>query len=239
MLAEQGVAFYRNILGKGKHDAEELTLSCMRPGFECFPSSKKQPIPLDAIRGRTQEAILQTLTKHEDKAVIFSDENLCFLRQADELERVRTLFPAHVDIEVFLTLRDATEWGQSYRTQITSLHGRRLSDDPHSAFYVEPDSWIYDFDALKQAWMEAFGTVHIIHYDRDHVVTNLLRAMNMTLPPDATNVRINVTTTAKRIKATNPLLLRLDSKIKVLEKFLWLTNQKIKFKMRKLAGSRS
>jgi len=46
---------------------------------------------------------------------------------------------------------------------------RETSQDKTSAFYVEADSWLGDFDALTMAYSEAFGagSLQILNYENE------------------------------------------------------------------------
>ena len=208
-LAAQRVAFYRSIATQATEGASELTLSAMRPGLECMAASDRPGLVLEGLRGRTHAAIAATLARPAADRVIFSDENLCFLRQPDELARLGALFPDDVTFEVFLMLRDPADWGRSYAAQILSVSGRSLSADPASAFHVAPGSWIYDFDSVVRAWRAVFGSVTVLQYDRQRAVPDLFAAMGVSLPPEAMAVRARPTGWRMRMRARFPVLAHL------------------------------
>ena len=111
-LLLQRTRFY-NSIWRGGTAAEELTLSVMRPGLECFASSKLGNVALADIRQRTRDGIGHLLQHPKADRFLLSDENLCFLRSKDELQRLRSLFPQDVDFEIYLMLRERRDWARS------------------------------------------------------------------------------------------------------------------------------
>ena len=208
-LARQGVGFHHSVLTDPREGALELSLSAMRPGVECMAATRRPGLVLEGMHGRAQAAISATLAGRDGDRVIFSDENLFFLRQPDELARLRALFPAGVRFEVFLTLRDPADWGRSYAAQILAVSGRRLSADPTSAFHVAPGSWIYDFEEIARVWRAAFGSVTVLHYDPRRAVPDLFDAMGVSLPAEAMAVRARTTGWRMRMRAWFPVLAHL------------------------------
>lgn len=207
-LLLQRTRFY-NSIWRGGTAAEELTLSVMRPGLECFASSKLGNAALADIRQRTRDGIGHLLQDPKADRFLLSDENLCFLRSEDELQRLRSLFPQDVDFEIYLMLRERRDWARSYSAQITNIAGRKPSTNPVSAFHVAPGSWIYDFEEIERVWRAAFGNVCILHYDPQRAVPDLFAAMGITLPPEAMAVRARPTDWRMRLKARWPALVHL------------------------------
>lgn len=131
---------------------------------------------------------------------VFSNEDLAFLRHADEFARLLDLFgrPPE-DFVVIIALRNPRDFLRSFRGQILKKPGRVPSADPASALYVEPDSWLLDYDALVGKFRDAFGHVRIVNYDdavaRDgSILPELLRAIDVDpVSITRTDFRLNVT----------------------------------------------
>ena len=88
--------------------------------------------------------------------------------------------------------------------------GRRPSNNPQSALYIKDDSWLADFDSLRKAYAEQFGTgaLNIINYDAElaqsgDVLPALLRAVGLPerfIPPPGSTMRINQNSFSNRIR---------------------------------------
>ena len=99
-----------------------------------------------------------------DAPIMISCEALCLLRTPTEMQRLAELFdPATTD--VVLTLRTPPGFLSSWRQHLEHDFFRR-SKDPRSFAYVEDDSWLVDYDSLKNAYTTCFrGRFTVIDYD--------------------------------------------------------------------------
>jgi hypothetical protein len=109
--------------------------------------------------------VRREITQSPRDVLVFSHEDLSYLRFDDELDRLRDLL-AGPAVEVVVFLRDPTAFLRSYRAQLEKMEFA-LSDDPASFAYVEPRSWLVDYDGLLAAYRGAFGeaNVRVIDYD--------------------------------------------------------------------------
>lgn len=103
--------------------------------------------------------------------VVFSIEELCYLRTDAEIEALKTLL-APRRIQPVVVLRRPADYLRSYLQtleRIGFLRAARLVEPPSSttAWYTQPDSWLVDFAALVGA-LERVGegtAPAVIDYD--------------------------------------------------------------------------
>ena len=149
---------------------------------------------------RVRQSVQSFLDASSMPHQVFSNEDLAFLRYPDELARLLHLFQRPPeDFVVVIVLRDRNDFRDSFRRQILKKSGRLPSSNPASALYVETDSWLLHYDALVEAFRQAFGQVRIVGYDeavsRDgSVLPALLRAIDVDPASiTKTDFRLNVT----------------------------------------------
>lgn len=99
-----------------------------------------------------------------DTPIVVSCEALCLLRTPTEMQRLAELFdPATTDI--VLTLRSPAGFLSSWKQHLEHDFFRR-SKDPASFAYVGDDSWLVDYESLKNAYATTFhGRLTVIDYD--------------------------------------------------------------------------
>ena len=166
LLATVGASFPEGFLIPGLHS--ELPLLSIRAGRSWsarirFPETQTATWLAAAerhVRSRVQSTDFEVL--------VYSHEDLSYLRFDDEFVRLRELF-APRDVTVVVVLRDKTDFLRSYREQLSAM-GFEPSDDPTSFAYVEPDSWLLDYDALLNGCRRAFGAEHVEVLDYDELV---------------------------------------------------------------------
>jgi hypothetical protein len=102
------------------------------------------------------------------ETVVFSHEDLSYLRFDDEFERLtRLLEPA--DVRVIVFLRDRDSFLRSYGDQLRAT-GFVESTDTTSFAYLGADSWLVDYDALLDGYRRAFGASNVEVYDYNAVM---------------------------------------------------------------------
>lgn len=101
----------------------------------------------------------------EHEQLVYVHEDLSYLRFADEFGRLGDLFSGR-HVNVVIVLREREAFLRSYRSQMEAT-GFQESADPTSFAYLEPDSWLLDFDTLIRGYRQAFGdsNVTILNYD--------------------------------------------------------------------------
>lgn len=133
-----------------------------------------------------------------DTPIAVSCEALCLLRTPSEMQRLAELFdPATTDI--VLTLRSRAGFLSSWKQHLEHDFFRR-SNDPESFAYVADDSWLVDYESLKNAYATVFqGRFTVVDYDeclaRDGSIIPALVASFTDTPLDALpewrNYRLN------------------------------------------------
>lgn len=99
--------------------------------------------------------------------VVWSHEDLSYVRYDDELDRLRDLVGTSVQVVVYR--RDPTDFLRSYREQLEAT-GFELSDDPKSFAYVQAGSWVADDATLVATYQRGFGPDAVTLIDYDEVV---------------------------------------------------------------------
>jgi hypothetical protein len=106
--------------------------------------------------------------------IIFTSEALCRIRHDNEIERLRTLLDiGKNEAKVVLYLRNKDDFMHSYTAEIHKVPGRKPSPDPSSALYVEPDTWLIDYDSLIATYQRGFGAGNVIVIDYDNEMRNV------------------------------------------------------------------
>lgn len=167
-LGRQGLRVYRGSIEPNNHT--ELYLAAMRPERDSLAKMKmKRPFDSSAVE-RARSRIHRFLDSADAEKVLFTTEGLSLLRFPDELERLLELIRAEEHhVSVILYLRNRDDFLSSYRRQLAKQPGREPSSNRDSVLYVEPDSWLADYDHLLEVWRAAFGTdaIHVINYDAE------------------------------------------------------------------------
>lgn len=157
---------------------------------------------------RTRTELVAYLDKSDSKRFLISTEALSYLRTQREIEALKTLFADRIDkFRIVLVLRDKNEWLQSYRNQI--IKGSITpSSNPSSAFYLNGDNWLTDFDALIDVYRRGFGEVQVLHYDKQDMVGALARHMGVSIGADTKAYRKNQRSAAPGLTRVPRLILR-------------------------------
>ncbi len=165
-LEGYGLAFYTGMVEPGNH--LELHVAAMRLDRLSF-SKEKYDITgsPDYIRAVT-ENVRRFQKNHHDKNLIFSTEALNFLRHDDEIERLKNILNSqNYQVKIICVFRDPKFFIKSYRSQIEKAKNRQASDDPKSHLYVGDDSWMIDYNAVREIWSRHFGEKNFIEIDYD------------------------------------------------------------------------
>jgi len=114
-------------------------------------------------RSHVGELVAEQLGRNED--LILSSEALSFLRSTAEVENLARMVDGR-DVWILVALRDRADFLRSWAGHL-QRDRYKLSKDPRSFAYVEPDSWLADYDVLLSAYGAVFGNerVRTIDYD--------------------------------------------------------------------------
>jgi hypothetical protein len=166
-LRERGVDFYTGLFQPNNH--VELHAAAMR--FE-RASGFKQRSGLtvdDAFRANVGARVRQYISQSPCRCIVFSNEGLSLLRYPDEMDQLRQMVPSG-RIEIVLYLRSAKDFVKSYSLQLRKNPLTLPNTIEKDSFaYLEPDSWLLDFEARVNSFRDAFGAenVTVVDYDRE------------------------------------------------------------------------
>jgi hypothetical protein len=168
VLQTHGLDFYQGMVFPENH--VELHAASMRPerqsGYKNRAGLKVDAMYIAQVRQRVTQFVLDSKASR----LVFSNEGLSLLRYEDELEILKTLFPAG-RFQVVVYLRNETDYLRSYVAQL-SKNPETLPQliDQESFAYTEPDSWLADYEARLAPFKQVFGESHVHVLDFDTVV---------------------------------------------------------------------
>jgi hypothetical protein len=169
-LADQDCRFYLGLQGiRTCHG--ELGLATLRGDRDSFARRRFPAARGDDYIAQVRRHVGEYLQRVPEQTVIFSNEDLSYLRFPDEVATLHDILGREHHVTIVVFLRERREFLRSYRQQLLSVPGRQLSRDERSAFYVEPDSWLADYDALLAAYADEFGQANIRALDYDAAVS--------------------------------------------------------------------
>jgi hypothetical protein len=222
-LAAAGCGYYSGSIFSENH--VELYLASMRPDRDSLAKQKMNLSIDDGFIANTRNQVSEFLKSNHFDNYVFSCEGLALLRFDDEMEILKSIFnPLKDRVHIVVVLRDRDAYLEAYKRQILKMPGRELSSNPASAFYVEKDSWLADFDALIDLYARGFGRekIYVVNYDGEmmadgDVLPAVLRAMKIPakyIPAPGVEAKENRTTWRHTLKRRFPFVWRVLS-------FLW------------------
>lgn len=127
------------------------------------------------------------------KEILWTNEGLYLLNSEAEYARLKQLFALYSDeVTCICCFRDRESYRQSYARQLASLD-LPLSDDPNSYRYLEPDSWLFDYDRKKELLNGVFDGVTILDYDTEDMVKAFMDALGYPADEGTATLRLNET----------------------------------------------
>lgn len=185
VLAEHGIAFAFAERQRIIHN--NLYLAAMRPERDSFAKLKSEQVIGPDYVADVEKEWHEHLSELVTPGVLMTSEGLGLLRFDDEIERLRRIVRAEAhEVRVIVYLRNKSDFLRSYTRQIRKRPGREPSDDPSSCLYVEPDSWLVDYERLLEVYRRGFGerNVRVIDYDEQvasvgSVVPSFLEALGI------------------------------------------------------------
>lgn len=188
ILRAQNADYFQGWLGDGRNHPG-LYLASLRSGIHTL-ADEKHDIDKRELRNLTKERISVFLSKSRVSTHIFSSEGLSFLRTDVEIENLKSLFPIRTLFRVIFVERDKAKWLESWKRQILGKPGRQLAKTSNSTMYVEPDTWLTDFEGLKETWSRHFDDFTCLQYTPDGMVQKLYNAMGLVMPDRSAELRI-------------------------------------------------
>ena len=186
-VSRKGIAVYRGEFRESNHI--ELHLAAMRNERDSIAKlGPRKHLTIDAAyRQHVAERAQAFIRSHREEQIVFTSEGLSWLRYDDEIDRLRTVLDVgNHEAKVVLYLRNKPDFLRSYTAQIHKVPGRRPSNDPSSTLYVEPDTWLVDYDSLVATYERGFGAGNVVVLDYDHemrqagnVIPSFLRVLGL------------------------------------------------------------
>jgi Sulfotransferase family len=186
-LSRKGFALYRGEIQEVNHT--ELHLAAMRYERDSFAKlGICKHLTIDAsYTQHVTEQVQSFINSCREPRIIFTSEALSWLRHDDEIDRLRTILDlARHEARVVLYLRNKEDFLRSYTSQLYKVKGRKPSSDCRSVLYVEPDTWLTDYNSLLATYQRGFGSsnVVVIDYDEEmrrveNVIPSFLRALGL------------------------------------------------------------
>ena len=176
-LEGQGLAFYNGMIEPGNH--LELHVASMRTQRMSFSKEKYNISNTPDYIRLVSENVRRFQNTHNDKDIIFTSEAINLLRHDDEIEQLKDILHSSTyEVKIVCVFRNPIFFMKSYRAQIKKAQNRHFSDDPKSHLYVEDDSWIFDYEAVREIWTRHFGAKNFIELNYDKIMD----ASNNVLP---------------------------------------------------------
>jgi hypothetical protein len=164
LLERRDVAVYR---GYAKANPFEFALLSMRPNRSMWHKRARPEWCLDEwqddIRRQMREQVDQP-AQH----LLVSSEALCLLRHDDELERLRDLLAPRT-VRVVVCLREPASFLASHRHTI-ARRGETPSTYRDLYTYVEPDSWLVDYESLLGVYRRVFGDDQVVSFSYEEAM---------------------------------------------------------------------
>ncbi len=151
LLEQRDIAVYDGLYGRSHY---ELTLLCMRPNRTMRQRWRVPESVLDEWRDSVREHIAEQVARPSERLLI-SAESLSLLRYEDEVAALRDLLGPRT-IQAAVCLRDPESFLESYRYEMQKKN-IAPSRFRSSHNYVEPDTWLIDWDGMLEVWRTVLG----------------------------------------------------------------------------------
>lgn len=183
----------KGILGELMH--LELTLSSIRrdrradiqPFVDALIGHLGGELPAAGDIDSWRRLTLGSIQEVDGDRLVMCDESLSWLYHEDEMSMLLELF-AGWEVSVVCYLRHP----DSFRTSLQYMASFMMpwTPGPESVFYMEPDSWIYNYELRMDRWRQVLGRENVITMsyeaclDRDgSVIPSFLELLGVEPPP--------------------------------------------------------
>lgn len=149
----------------GKPNFKELFHASVAPSRLADMIIENPKLGRFLLKWRIRRHIRQVISKSSGASLVASTELLSWLRHPGEIERLRELFPLGTAFTVVLCLRDKEDFIASYKRQLDARkipYGTRQGQRS----YVEKDSWLLDYDAIKIAFETLTDDIRVVDYEK-------------------------------------------------------------------------
>jgi hypothetical protein len=172
-LSRRGIAVYRGEFREANHI--ELHLASMRYERDSFAKMGicKHVVCNAEYTRQVAERVRSFVSSCHESRIVFTSEDLSWLRHDDEIDRLRTILDAgNHQVKVVLYLRNKQDFLHSYTAQIHKVPGRQPSSDRCSVLCVEPETWLVDYVSLVATYQRGFGAGNVDVMDYDQQMRN-------------------------------------------------------------------
>ena len=148
---------------------------------------------------RLEQKLLADIENHYQQAIknncsdiLWTNEGLYLLNSVSEYQKLQQLFQRYSDDVVCICcFREKESFRQSFIQQLKT-QALSFSQDKDSYRYIEPTSWLFDYDRKKELLEQVFKTTLFLDYDREDMVKTFMTSINYHV--DTTKVaRLNIT----------------------------------------------
>jgi len=186
-LGRHGIALYRGQLREDNH--VELHLAALRYDRDTFRKQfNNAGITFDErFTQQVAERVQHFIRARPEPRILFTSEGLSWLRHDDEIDRLRIILDiGNHEATVIVYLRNKAEFLRSYIHQLYKVQGRGPAREYWSTRYIEPDTWLVDYEALIKLYQKAFGANNVIVIDYDealdkesNIIPSFLRVLDV------------------------------------------------------------
>jgi hypothetical protein len=187
LLGMRNVKYYEGLFGPSHF---ELALLCMRGNRTMSMQTRIPDSRLDEWRREVSAHVAEQVA-HDAPALLISAEALSYLRYEDEVRALQELLLPR-EMRMAVCLRDEADFLASYREAI-----RRWGESPSryrsSHKYVEPDTWLVQWDDMLGVWRGVLGEESVVTFSyeesmsrRGSTIPSVLEALGIDsrrLPP--------------------------------------------------------
>jgi hypothetical protein len=163
LRSANGIRFYEGMFGSTHYELGLLTIG---PGRTMTGMVLQPQWPLTEWQENATRHV-RAQAAPDDTTLLVSSECLSLLRDEREVRRVQELL-APRQLRVAVCLRSPESWLESYRQQHVRNH--YLSEFRSSHAYVEPDTWLTDWDQMLRVWRNVLGDENVVTCDYDDSV---------------------------------------------------------------------
>jgi hypothetical protein len=191
LLAESRIRFPRGWLQLDNHF--ELPLTLMRLDRMTNARRRSDEWRDPRWRAGVLRQVLDDLRRHPDEITVLSSENLSWFRHDDEFIGLREVVG---DAHIVIYLRNKADFLASLTAHFNKNGMPGVSSDPSAYNYVEPDTWLADYDARVGDWKRWFTNVTVLDYDHEtaggrSVVASFVELLGVPVPDDVDTYRLN------------------------------------------------
>lgn len=160
LIQSHGYGFYAGHYQPTNHI--EFALASLRENLDA-PVKRNMNVDRDQMFEETRQQVADFISKSMASQIIISNETLSFIREVEEMERLRAILPDDISVVPIVFLRPKPEWLSSFRKQMLKM-GMEETDDATSCAYFQPDTWLLQHETLIDLATRTFGDCKVVNY---------------------------------------------------------------------------